>query len=82
MDNLIAQLEGRLGDRQHTDLFIVLPSIILKCDIGVYEKKYEDIGIFYPNYYFCIKLQAKRFSQSTVYQIQYGGIAVVGNGRN
>ena len=39
MDNLIAQLEGRLGDRQHTDLFIVLPSIILKCDIGVYEKK-------------------------------------------
>ena len=49
MDNLIAQLEGRLGDRQHTDLFIVLPSVMLKCDIGVHEKKLEEIGIFYPS---------------------------------
>ena len=79
MDNLIAQLEGRLGNCQHTDLLVVLPSFMLECNIGVYEKKLEEIGIFYPSYYFCIKLtlQDKRFSQSTFYQIQYAGIAVV-----
>ena len=48
MDNLIAQLDSRLGDRQHTDLFIVSP-VMLKCDIGVHEKKLEEIGIFYPS---------------------------------
>ena len=79
MDNLIAQLKGRLGNCQHTDLLVVLPSFMLECNIGVYEKKLEEIGIFYPSYYFCIKLtlQDKRFSQSTFYQIQYAGIAVV-----
>ena len=49
MDNLIAQLEGRLGDRQHIDLFTALPSVMLKCDIGVHEKKLEEIGTFYPS---------------------------------
>ena len=79
MDNLIAQLEGRLGDRQHTDLFIALPQVMLKCDIGVHEKKLEEIGIFYRSYYFCIKLklQATLFSQSTFYQNQYASIVVV-----
>ena len=63
MDKLIAQLQGRLGDRQHTNLPIVLPSVMLKCDIGVYEKKLEELGIFYLNWNFCIKLklQAKSF---------------------
>ena len=78
MDNLIAQLDSRLGDRQHTDLFIVLP-VMLKCDIGVHEKKLEEIVIFYRSYYFCIKLklQATLFSQSTFYQNQYASIVVV-----
>ena len=49
MDKLIAQLQGRLSDRQHTNLFIVLPSVMLKWDIGVYEKKLEELGIFYLN---------------------------------
>ena len=30
MDNLMAQLEGRLADRHHTDLLIVLASVMLK----------------------------------------------------
>ena len=30
MDNLMAQLEGRLVDRHHTDLLIVLASVMLK----------------------------------------------------
>ena len=46
MDKLIAQLQVRLGDRQHTNLSIVLPSVMLKGDIGVCEKKLEEIGIF------------------------------------
>ena len=77
MDNLIALLDSRLGDRQHTDLFIVSP-VMLKCDIGVHEKKLEEIGIFYRSY-FCIKLklQATLFSQSTFYQNQYASIVVV-----
>ena len=68
----------RLGDRQNTDLFIVSP-VMLKCDIGVHEKKLEEIGIFYRSYYFCIKLklQATLFSQSTFYQNQYASIVVV-----
>ena len=49
MDNLTTQFEGRLRDRQHTDLFIVLPSVMLKCDIGICEKKLEETGIFYSS---------------------------------
>ena len=30
MDNLMEQLEGRLVDRHHTDLLIVLASVMLK----------------------------------------------------
>ena len=55
MDKIIAQLEDRLGDCQHTNLFIVLPSVMLNCDIGVFEKKLQEIGIFDSN--FCIKLK-------------------------
>ena len=49
MDNLIAQLESRLGDRQHTDLFIVFPSVMMKCDSRVYERR---ISIFLFNLIF------------------------------
>ena len=55
MDKIIAQLEGRLGDRQNTNLFIVLPSVMLNCDIVVFEKKLWEIDIFDSN--FCIKLK-------------------------
>lgn len=55
MDKIIAQLEDRLGDCQHTNLFIVLPTVMLNCDIGVFEKKLQEIGIFDSN--FCIKLK-------------------------
>lgn len=46
MDNLIAQLEERLSNHQQTNLIIVLPLVMLKCDIVVFEKKLQEIGIF------------------------------------
>ena len=46
MDNLIAQLEERLSNHQQTNLITVLPLVMLKCDIVVFEKKLQEIGIF------------------------------------
>lgn len=46
MDNLIAQLEERLSNHQQTNLIIVLPLVMLKCDIVVFEKKLQEISIF------------------------------------
>ena len=39
--------QDRLDDYQLTNLFIVLLSVMLKCDIRIFEKKLQQIGRYF-----------------------------------